>query len=558
MRAMRQFFIFAFSVSAAFFLLSGATRAQQMPDYLFLQVLDSGGRPVPDATVEIVPDSAKVLKTYEEGRTSFELTPNFKVSKNGYFPFYNLGIDKDRVNWRTDAKIELLKIPQTPAERRALGAEQSKREFLWAAKSGDAETLRRLLKAGIKPNLTTGDLRGIPGPKNISAMSLAAASGNGAAVVTLLKAGVDVRNKGEPFRSILITYLQADPFFWRKPPDDAARREMLRLYEKGFESLVKAGADVSVKDYNKRSILMLAALSGYAQIVKFLLARGFSPNETSEYGETVLAQAANGDWEGTYSKIEVVGLLLKAGAKPDLPAAPGCSSPLAVAAGRGDIEVIRLLLESGAKINRECGSALAAAVERKKTAAARLLIEAGADLNVPVGYNGQNVLMTAAGKEDAATVKMLLDKGFPVDKASAGNWTALFSSISSPYRPNLEVMRLLLDAGADTNRTSGENTNCYTPLILAALNRNYDAMRLLIEYKADINRACGSGVSVLSNEIRRGEIEPVKKMIEMGADVKTDSVRRSIEFLRANRQGYSYPQKIDELIGWLETLRAKE
>src|SRR5262249_42279651 len=151
---------FAFFVISMSFL---AAKAQNMPDYVFLEVVDSGGKPVPEATVEITNryNSEKYTgKTDEEGRMQFELG-GFTDSKPAYFPFPDFGIQTP--SYKTKVKLELLKIPQTKTERRIVGEEQRKREFLWAAKTGDAAGVSKLLTAGVSPNIATRDLRGVSG-----------------------------------------------------------------------------------------------------------------------------------------------------------------------------------------------------------------------------------------------------------------------------------------------------------------------------------------------------------------------------------------------------------
>jgi hypothetical protein len=117
--------------AAAFlFVSAAAAAAQELPDYMFLEVVDSGGKPVADATVEA---SSQSIKTNDQGQVKF-VSANYKVSKPGYYPFMDLG--EVRVPYRTFLKLELLKIPQTEKERKALGREELKRELMWAAKRG--------------------------------------------------------------------------------------------------------------------------------------------------------------------------------------------------------------------------------------------------------------------------------------------------------------------------------------------------------------------------------------------------------------------------------------
>ena len=99
-----------------------------LPDYAFLEVLDSKGKPVPDASVESRGNISGSLKTNENGKVRFEagrdprnLTSSlFTISKAGYFTFFDLGFyGQGSCEWEKYVQLELLKIPQTKAERKA-------------------------------------------------------------------------------------------------------------------------------------------------------------------------------------------------------------------------------------------------------------------------------------------------------------------------------------------------------------------------------------------------------------------------------------------------------
>ena len=91
----------------------------------------------------------------------------------------------------------------------------------------------------------------------------------------------------------------------------------------------------------------------------------------------------------------------------------------------------------------------------------------------------------------------------------------------------------------------------------AVANRNFDAVRVLLDYKADINLVCGSGVSALSAAIKRNEVETVKFLIETGADVKNEPVRKALQYINVNGQNDYESGKTDEIIKLVETARVK-
>lgn len=557
---MRKVFI----IAAFVFVFSIIADAQQVPDYLFLETLDSKGKPVPEATVDVPADGftsqPRKAVTDEKGTFGFylpweshydTLTSFFTVSKDGYFIYRDLGGSGGR--GRSTARIELLKIPVNDKERRIVGDEQLKREFMWAAKTGDAAAVKNLLQKGISPNLNTSDLRGVAGRKGVPAIFFAALSADGETVKTLIEAGVNVRSKDEPYRSILLTYLLADPFYWHKFKTDEERKQILRRYEDGVEILLKAGADFSVLEYDVRPPIMIAALKGYTRAVKLLLDKGFSVNGKDSQGVPLLAYAADGDYDGKISKIETVNFLLESGADPSA----ACDSALGNASYRGDLEVMQALLKNGAKVNLpDCVSPLYRAVGGQKTAAARLLIESGADINI--SYNDENLLMLAVKGRDLETVKMLLEKGFAVNARNKDGATALM--FVEPDRNGLEIMKTLLQAGADPNLFAvNKNSNyCYTPLMRFASPYSLQHLKLLIENGADVNLACGDGKTVLIEAIKKYQPEVVKQFIEYGANVQGEPVDKALVEIKTYFKEGSYERKyIDETVRLVEEARRK-
>lgn len=583
MRKIRHFLSAAIFVLSVISLSSTFAQAQDIPDYLFLEALDSNKKPVEGAKVEsdyIFGSSYKGyvkqdIKTDEKGNARFYLEGGyyyspakslFSVAKDGYFTFNDLGFPSLEIGrtLRRDeiAQVELLKIPQTKEEQTILGNEQQKREFMWAAKTGDAATVNKLLKSGINPNLNTNDLRGIPGPKDVPAMLLAANSGDGETVKALLKAGVNVREKDEPFRSILLTYLQADPFFRHKFKTEDERKEILRRYEDGVEFLLKAGADFNAEDSDKRKPIMIAAQQGYARAVKMLLDKGFSPNLMDERGTTLLMYAAGNSYpEIKYSKVDTVNVLLKSGADPNL-SKDGCSSALGGAAYRGDIEAIQALLKNGAKVDLNCEKSLSPlilAVDGYKVEAAKLLIEAGANMNACY-YHGENALMWAAQKNNIEMVRMLLDKGFSVD-AKFNGWTPLFYALTSYGSPNPELITMLLKAGASPNVAAEDKTAdyCSMPLKIAAEPYTLDILKLLAENGANVNLACANGETALSYAVTRHKPVVVKALIQFGANPNGERVDKALNLIKTLYKEGDYERKdIDETIKIIGEARAKE
>jgi hypothetical protein len=100
---------------------------------------------------------------------------------------------------------------------------------------------------------------------------------------------------------------------------------------------------------DRRTPLEKAAMNGDADEVRRLLASGANPNEGGLAGSPLHAAAFHGN------NVEIIHMLIAAGANPNGPPGRPVCSPLSNAASRGDIENIRALLDAGASVRQpEC------------------------------------------------------------------------------------------------------------------------------------------------------------------------------------------------------------
>lgn len=119
---------------------------------------------------------------------------------------------------------------------------------------------------------------------------------------------------------------------------------------------------------------------------------------------------------------------------------------LALAAGAGSIEVIRLLLEAGAALEPESGvSPLAEAIRNQQEQAVLLLLESGASAR-----GRSALLIDAIGMGDVRIVQALIDHGADPD-VTRGDTTPLAAAAS---RCDEAMVTALLASGADPNRAT--------------------------------------------------------------------------------------------------------
>ncbi|CAK8990518.1 unnamed protein product [Durusdinium trenchii] len=153
------------------------------------------------------------------------------------------------------------------------------------------------------------------------------------------------------------------------------------------------------------------------------------------------------------------------------------ATPIHIAANRGHLEVVRLLLEAGADkdaVRTDGATALFIAAKNGHLEVVRLMLEAGADKDA-VQTEGPTALFIAAQKGHFQAVQLLLEAGADKDAVHGKRATALYIAAQEGY---LEVVRLLLEAGVDKNAAITDNGS--TPLLIAIQNGHSEIVRLLL------------------------------------------------------------------------------
>ncbi len=144
--------------------------------------------------------------------------------------------------------------------------------------------------------------------------------------------------------------------------------------------LIERGADVNASSSVYGGALHAAASQGWDDFVALLLAAGAAVDQRDQRRNRALFSAVSA------GNRDMTAMLLKAGARIE-ESEPGYT-PLMYAAMSDDVEMIRLLVKSGARVNAVAkgeyggGNPLLIAVENGRAEAVKVLIELKADVNV--------------------------------------------------------------------------------------------------------------------------------------------------------------------------------
>ena len=189
--------------------------------------------------------------------------------------------------------------------------------------------------------------------------------------------------------------------------------------------------------------------------------------------------------------------------------------PLLEASLTGHIEIVRMLLEKGAQVDREDRQGvtpLYGAAGKGHVEVARLLIQRGADINHST-KKGDTPLLFAAFANHIEIVRMLLEKGACVDCENLQGATPLIWAAGKGY---IELSQLLIQRGADINHSMKKGD---TPLLFTAFANHIEIVRMLLEKGARVDCENLQGVTPLMWAAGKGYIELSQLLIQHGADI---------------------------------------
>jgi ankyrin repeat protein len=355
------------------------------------------------------------------------------------------------------------------ADVQAKEPSQNQTALMWAALERHADVVQLLLEHGADSRAHT--------KKGFTPLHFAARSGDIESAKALLAAGLDVNIVSQPEQPDRPAARGGEPGYRGGPS---------RTGGPSYETTVSAGS----------TPLLVATVRAHVPFALFLLEKGADPNIDSA-GFTPLHWAA-GTWESgeanpvfgfidamsgipdRQAKLQLVNALLAHGANPNArmtqrpPAFAGGytdvvgATPFLLASATADVEIMRLLLAAGADPSlktRSNATAVMAAVGMNRTIgesavtedqaleAVRLLLELGVDAKA-VASNGENALFGPAYRGWNKLTQLLIDQGANVNALSKAGITPWLAASGMGDRLggvlfNHDTAALLVKHGAD-------------------------------------------------------------------------------------------------------------
>ncbi len=378
-----------------------------------------------------------------------------------------------------------------------------------AAEFGDSYPVRLLIKRGAEVNAVNS--------LGKTALILSTNYGFVDNARELISAGADIDARDDIYKMSAFLYSVKFGFI-----------EMAKL-------LVDNKADIRLLDCFGNNALAIAVRHNNAEMVRYLIGLKFDPNGLmiEKEGETILMYAAG---KGMY---DIVKLLIESGA--DVNKKTVCNfSALVYAAVCGVESVEDLIVEKSSGVDGEQGTyALGIAVLSENNSMIEKLIKKGADPDKayktvqsesfydadPVNGLVERIINNgvAAGRDytplmiacvtgNLRAVKKLVEYGAGIDRVEEGCHTPLMAALNFE---NFDIARFLIEHGADVN---AKNARGETPLTLAAYLRDYDTVKILLERGAKFEDAAGRDPNAALIALNSGDEKLFKLFADRGAD----------------------------------------
>ncbi|XP_059141189.1 putative ankyrin repeat protein RF_0381 [Physella acuta] len=389
--------------------------------------------------------------------------------------------------------------------------------LMWAAKTNNEKVFDLLLD--LKPEVNCVDL------KQTTALAHAVMSLNVQMVAKLIQAGADVNiasncqvkcnkkfnvcNTVEYLKEIQEKVTQ--PSNGKNTPLHIAISVCWgRSNNTIIDLLLKSGANVNDADENGRTPLHLAAITGDHALVEALVRRGAKINNVDNFGMFPLhisilykyhklTQCLIEDYRGLFYLNR-----------------DALSSSLYLAILNDDTSLVESLFKHGARIKKGSGAELLISLEHANYDVTLDLLEHGADANVK-DSNGIPALLKAIriANPDSSVTRA---NAFGLNRLASlsGNGLMLKHNYAKWYTCSFDLFNSFLDNGANVSATDNKGNTCLHAAAKFCGNSN---LQLFVAYEAEVNVQNAKGETPLMKACRRGNVEAVRYLLSVGADV---------------------------------------
>jgi ankyrin repeat protein len=242
--------------------------------------------------------------------------------------------------------------------------------------------------------------------------------------------------------------------------------------------IVERSQDVSARNAEDETPLILASREGHSAVARVLLKHGANTETRDNEGWSALERASQNGHVG------VVRVLLEYRADANALDAYNRTA-LHRASDYGQAAVARVLLQHGADVNAKIKDDRTPLHLAWEEGVARVLLEYGASLDARDGEN-RTPLHHALQWQHADVARVLVERGADANVRDLKNKSPLHLASRRGY---LDIVRLMLKQRYSDSDINVRDEDGQTPFDMASLYRHHDVMRFLLEHGAEGHRA---------------------------------------------------------------------
>ncbi len=194
---------------------------------------------------------------------------------------------------------------------------------------------------------------------------------------------------------------------------------------------------------------------------------------------------------------------------------------LSLACRQGKLDIVKLLIQSGAKVNhrnKAGNTPLLESCSQGHVCVARFLLDNGAEIDAPTETTLDSPLTWACTLGNTEVVEELLKKGANVEHRTKDGCTALMFACLAGH---VKVAEKLLDSKAEINVESDSNKD--SPLTFACWKGHGEVVDLLLKRNANIEHRTKEGFSPLMFAALGGHKDVATKLLKQKAQVNVPS-----------------------------------
>ena len=277
--------------------------------------------------------------------------------------------------------------------------------------------------------------------------------------------------------------------------------------------LAKDGVDKEQKNVSGFTPLLWAIAFKRTEVAKELIHQKANVNAAIPNGCTALHAAAE------TGNAELIQLLVESNADIEKKDVALTGSPMVIACQFKQLESVKKLLELGAELDSKTQkngcTPLLLAVDTGAYEIAQYLLEKGANVNIQEETNGLTPLISAVMRDNQRMVELVLKYNPNLEiKEKQTQTTALYVACRNPV--DRAIVKLLIDAKADITSTNPKGA---TPLYAAvAAKQEVETLKLLIDANSDVNINIG-GFTPLTVAAEQTNLSALKYLMDAGAIV---------------------------------------